>query len=429
MKAFLKQVVVFVLSWLARLVLARYKPQVVAITGSVGKTGTKDAIYSVLKAVKRVRKSEKSFNSELGVPLTVLGLPNAWSSPFGWAENILDGLFLLVFRQDYPDWLVLEVGADHPGDIESLSKWLHPDTVVLTRFPEVPVHVEHFGSREAVIEEKRYLRRALRDNGTLIVNADDELLLTEPLGPGQRRLTYGLGKDAEVRASKVTVVYENNVPVGVETTVRFQDSEGTLTLRDTLGTHQVYALLAGITVGISEGMSLTHALDALRDHQAPKGRMRLLPGIEQSVLIDDSYNSSPIAVAAALDTLAGLRAKGRKIAVLGDMMELGEFSVEEHHRVGALVKERADVFFAVGVRMKDAAAGAREAGMSSDVIAALPESKKAAEALKDIVGEGDIVLIKGSQSTRMERVVEALLADPKLDKVKLVRQDAEWKTR
>lgn len=429
MKSFLKKIVVWILALEARFVLYRYKPEVVAVTGSVGKTGTKDAIYSVLKSVKKVRKSEKSFNSEVGVPLTVLGLPNAWSSLFGWAENIADGLLLMLFKQEYPEWLVLEVGADHPGDIASLARWFRPATVVLTRFPEVPVHVEFFGSREAVIEEKRHLRRALRENGTLIVNADDELLVEEPVGPLQRRLTYGFGAHADVRASRPLVRYEKGVPQGISCTVTFQDHSHELYLKDTLGTHQLYALLAGITVGVSEGMTLEHTIDALEGHAAPPGRMRILAGVEGSVLIDDTYNSSPIAAGAAVEALGKLKCSGRRIAVLGDMMELGEFSVEEHQKLGRAVAAYADVFVSVGVRMKAAAAAARAAGMSEDTVAVLPDSRKAAEALRDIVGKGDVVLLKGSQSTRMERAVEALLRNPGIDKSLLVRQDVEWKSR
>jgi UDP-N-acetylmuramoyl-tripeptide--D-alanyl-D-alanine ligase len=423
-----KSIVVYLLTREASIALRKYKPQVVAITGSVGKTGTKDAVFSVLRTAHRVRKSEKSFNSEIGVPLTVLGLPNAWSSFGGWGENILDGLFLIVTRQDYPNWLVLEVGADHPGDIRRLKSWLAPHVVVLTRFPEVPVHVEFFGSREAVIEEKRELRRALRDTGTLIVNADDEIVREEPIGPAQRKLSYGFAKDATVRGLRPLIRYEKGKPVGVSCTVTFLNEKTELRLDGTVGTHQLYALLAATTVGVSEGMTLAHAIEACTGHAAPPGRMRVLEGKEGSVLIDDTYNSSPVAAHAALDSLHQIKCKGRRIAVLGDMMELGEFSVSEHRKLGRHVGEVADIFVAVGVRMKEAVETATAEGLSDSQVHVVGDSNAAATLVSELVQEGDVVLLKGSQSTRMERTVKVLLRNHE-DEDKLVRQGSEWEQR
>src|SRR3989338_1816365 len=162
MKNLFKKLIVFIITLQARAVLRKYKPMIVAVTGSVGKTSTKDAIYAVLSKSARVRKSEKSFNSEIGLPLTILGAPNAWSNPFRWLANIVDGLFLIWFDAPYPEWLVLEVGADRPGDIRSLAGWLPVDIAVITRLPEVPVHVEFFDSPEAVVEEKASLIDAIK---------------------------------------------------------------------------------------------------------------------------------------------------------------------------------------------------------------------------------------------------------------------------
>lgn len=429
MKSLLKHIVVFILTWEARIALWKYKPSIVGITGSVGKTSTKDAVYSVLKAKYRVRKSEKSFNSELGVPLTVLGLPNAWNSLWGWMENILDGLALILTHQDYPEWLVLEIGADHPGDIVAVTRWIKPNITVLTRFPEVPVHVEFFDSREAVIEEKRALRRALVDDGTLVLNADDELVADEPVAAGQHRLTYGFSKLADVRGSRPLIRYSKSVPRGISCTVTFLNERQDLLLEHTVGAHHLAALLAAITVGVSEGMTLAHAIQALGNHAAPPGRMRILPGTNSSTLIDDTYNSSPIAALSALETLSDIKCTGRRIAILGDMMELGEYSSEEHEKLGRAAAAHADMLVAVGIRMQTAATAAREAGMHAAHVHVVADSTAAADLLKTIIGAGDIVLCKGSQSMRMERTVEALLEKPEVDKDKLVRQDAEWKAR
>src|SRR3989344_3802688 len=129
MKLFLKQILISILKLEAKLVLKKYKPKIVAITGSVGKTSTKDAVYAALSKFYFVRKSEKSFNSEIGLPLTILGVPNGWSNIFLWIKNIIHGLELILTREDYPEWLVLEIGADKPGDIKSVAKWLYADVV------------------------------------------------------------------------------------------------------------------------------------------------------------------------------------------------------------------------------------------------------------------------------------------------------------
>ncbi len=429
MKHLFKKVVVAVLTFEASIALRKYRPKVVGVTGSVGKTSTKDAIHAVLASKATARKSEKSFNSEVGVPLTVLGLPNAWLSVRGWLVNILDGALHLVFKTPYPEWLVLEIGADRPKDIQSLCRWVRPDIAVLTRFPEVPVHVEFFGSRDAVLEEKRELRRALRGDGTLIVNADDAEVYAEPTREGQRKLSYGLSEHADVRAESCEVRYEDGAPVGMEIVVRFQNERISLPIHGVLGTHQVYPALAALAVGLSEGFVLTDMVAPLSALERSPGRMRLIPGRTRTTLIDDTYNASPIAVQAALDTLKGLITKGSRIAVLGDMMELGDFSVEEHRRVGTKAAECVHVFVAVGVRMREAAAHARANGMSAGSIFECGDAKEAAMLVAGILTEGDIVLVKGSQSMRMERVVEALMAEPERKKELLVRQDTEWEVR
>jgi len=174
MKSIFKKIVVLIIQWEAVFVLKKYKPKIVAVTGSVGKTSTKDAIFTVMSAKFFVRKSEKSFNSEIGVPLTILGCSNAWNNPILWVKNIIEGFMLIVLKNHYPKWLVLEVGADRPGDIESIAKWLKPDVVVLTALPDVPVHIEYFDSLEEIIKEKEYLLGALKEDGILILNNDDE---------------------------------------------------------------------------------------------------------------------------------------------------------------------------------------------------------------------------------------------------------------
>lgn len=429
MKALAKKVVALLLTWEARATLRRFKPKIVAVTGSVGKTSTKDAVFSIFSGRIHTRKSEKSFNSEIGVPLTVLGLPNAWNSLVGWVENIASGFLLLLTKRSYPEWLVLEVGADRPGDIASIAHWLHPDIVVLTRFPDVPVHVEYFGSKEAVIEEKRHLRRALLPTGTLVVNADDPIIRTEQVREGQHLLSYGFTKDAVVRASALRVTYTKHKPTGIAYKVAYQEETLQIALPGVLGVQHVYPMLAAITCGLAEGMSFSAMPELAATHTPAPGRMRILDGMHNTVLIDDTYNASPVAVEAAVTAAGFLKRTGKLFVVLGDMLELGEYSVDEHKRISGIVSEHATDFYAVGIRMRAAGAAAREQGKEGLNVLEFENAEQAVGALLQTVGEGDVVLVKGSQSMRMERVVKALLNDSSQAGELLVRQDSEWRER
>lgn len=428
MKALLKAVVVFLLTLEARIVLWRHKPKVVAVTGSVGKTSTKDAIFTLLSHGTHARKSQKSFNSEFGVPLTVLGLPTAWSSPLAWLENLWEGLLVALFSREYPEWLVLEVGADRPGDIRRAG-WIQPHVAVYTHFPDVPVHVEFFDSPEAVVKEKRELGKALRTDGTLVVNADDPKMQHEELRDGQHVLSYGFAEHASVRASEVSVAYQDGVPYGMAATVQFQDQTLQLTLPGVLGRHHLYGPLAALAVAAAEGRSLAGATtEAFAAHTPPPGRMRMLTGKDSVVLIDDTYNASPAAVAAGLDALSLLDVNKTRVLILGDMMELGSFSVEAHRTVGEQVGKVANVFIAVGVRMRGAAEAAQAENMHCTVHT-VRSAEDAVALLPEAIPHGAVVYVKGSQSMRMERVVEALLAEPEKADELLVRQEKEWKER
>ena len=435
MRTIFKNAVVWIITLEARAVLRKYKPKVVAVTGSVGKTSTKDAIYAVLAKSYRVRKSEKSFNSEIGLPLTVLGAPNAWNNPFRWLANIVDGLFLIWFDTPYPEWLVLEVGADRPGDIRSLSGWLPVDIAVITRLPEVPVHVEFFDSPEAVVEEKASLIDAIKPGGVLALFADDPrtLGLQHRLpAPDARIITFGFEEGADVRGEHVALLREEGSetwPIGMTATITADGVSVPLEVAGAVGPHAFLPALAAAAVGRALDKHLSDIVGALESYDPPPGRMRLVPGIKRTLIIDDTYNASPAATIAALDTLALVAPKGRKIFAIGDMLELGRHSVEEHRKVGAHAAATADFLVTVGFRARDIAAAALDNGMSENNILQFEDAGKAGRELQNLLKEGDCILVKGSQSIRMERVVEEVMAEPTEAPRLLVRQDAEWKRR
>ncbi len=432
MKSFFKKIIVVLLELEAKAVLRKYKPRIVAVTGSVGKTSTKDAIYALMKEGAYVRKSEKSFNSEIGLPLAILGRPNAWQNPLLWIENLLDGLFLLFVRARYPMWLVLEVGADRPGDIYRIARWLPVDIAVITRLPEVPVHVEFFDSAEAVALEKASLIAALKNGGSLILYADDERVRALAVrAPSAKVLTFGLSPEADIRIGAVQVLYEegkHKKPIGMQAHLIVGEEQAPIEVVGTVGVHSLMPMLAAAAVGKALGKSLPDILSALKSYTPPQGRMHLIAGIKNTTIIDDTYNSSPAAVEAALDALK-LVAGGRKIAVMGDMLELGRHATPEHKKAGAHVAKVADILLTVGFRARDIAQGAEDNGMQDSQIFQFEDAGRAGRELQNLLQEGDTILIKGSQSIRMERTVEEIMAEPERARELLVRQDEEWRKR
>ena len=429
MKNILKPIVVSLLAFFARLVVRRYSPRIVMVTGSVGKTSTKDAVAAALGARFFVRKSEKSFNSEFGVPFTILGVGNPWDDPFEWLSLMKRAFALLLLPNHYPNMLVLEVGADKPGDLAGILRITTPDAVVVTRLPEVPVHVEAYASPEAVREEEFSPAYALPAAAPLIISADDAYARSNVIRTAARTLSYGVAEDATVRVSGIGFYEHDEKVVGMRANVLVNGENKEFVVRGSVGATQLSPVAAALAAALAFDIPIPEALVALEAYEPPPGRGRLFAGKKGSLIIDDSYNSSPIAVEEALATLKTFPHAKRRIAVLGDMLELGRYSVVEHGRIAALVGESADIIATVGIRAR-AFASVAEASRAQSRDAALhfDNARAAAAVLPNMVKEGDVILVKGSQSIRTERIVEALLADP-ADTSKLVRQERKWKQK
>lgn len=429
MKEFIRNIIVALLTFEAQSVLKKYKPKIILVTGSVGKTSTKDAVYAALKNHTFVRKSEKSFNSDIGVPLTVLGVPNGWGSAVQWLKNLTEGFLMLILTTPYPRWLIIEVGADRPGDISKRLSWIKPDVVIVTRIPDVPVHVEYYASPEDVLKEEAYPIAKLVPGTTAILNSDDRHVSGIVSPEGVLRLTYGVSKEADVRASHYRVLTKQGVPNGISFSVSYKEEKKHFSVYGVLGQTYVYAILAGISGGLSAGATLSGMASLGEDYEPPPARMRLIQSKSGGVIIDDSYNASPVATEEALRSLRGAPAIGRRIAVLADMLELGSYSADEHKRIGTIAKECVDILVTLGVRARRIAEQARESGMNESAVHSFENSSEIITFLTQELQIGDVVLIKGSQSMRMERVVKALMAEPEKAETMLARQDAEWLTR
>jgi UDP-N-acetylmuramoyl-tripeptide--D-alanyl-D-alanine ligase len=416
MKAFFRFIIGSLLSFKARDFLRQHHVQVIAVTGSIGKTSTKEAIYTVLKERFNVYSSKKSFNTEFGLSLAVLQEEESgFTSPLAWLRILRRVLF--VKKVPYQK-IVLEMGADKPGDLKKLMKIASPQISVVTNVNLVHLAEGQFKNVEAIAREKGTLIRFLPKSGVAVLNADDERV--NQMNTPAFRFTYGVRRPAILMAKDVRASARD-----LKFTVTFRNESEKFTV-PVVGLFQIYVLLPAIAVGLQMGMKLSEISKGLAGFKLPSGRMNPIAGIHKSQIIDSSYNASPRAVEAALDLLAELKAK-RKIAALGTMNELGELSYEAHIKAGRKAAQAADILVAVGHEASILKKGAMEGGMKEEKIFTFFDSDTAGSRFQSLVKEGDLILVKGSQNkVRMERFVKALMKNPEQAEFLLCRQGSYW---
>lgn len=431
MKTILKAPIAALLAGLASAIVRKYKPKIVMVTGSVGKTSTKEAVAAALSKSFNVRKSAKGFNSDFGVPFTIIGVLNPWASIPAWLGVFVEALGLIFFPHRYPNMLVLEVGADRPGDLNRILKIATPDEVVVTLLPSVPVHVEAYETPAAVRDEEFTPALALAQNAPLIISADDENAIGLSKKLEVRVSTFGVADDATVQVKDVAPWFDGGVLQGMQATFVIEDRSYPFQVKGVFGRTQMNAPAAALAAALALDLTPRLALAGLAAYDPPPGRARILKGIKETLLIDDSYNSSPIALQEIMSSLSLLpRGKGKRhVGILGDMLELGRYSVAEHTRAGHLAKDAFDLLITVGPRARTIGETAVADGMPEGSVFSFDNSIDAAPAIASMLMEGDTVLIKGSQSgVRLERITKALLANSQ-DARHLVRQEREWLKR
>jgi UDP-N-acetylmuramoyl-tripeptide--D-alanyl-D-alanine ligase len=348
--------------------------RVVGVTGSIGKTITKEAAYSVLSKSFPTLKSEENLNNEIGLPLALLALEETHTK------------------------VVLEMGMYALGEIAQLAAIALPQVGVVTNVSHS--HLERLGSLESIAQAKAELIQALPPDGTAILNGDDPRVKAMKSMTEAQVLYYGLSPDCHLRASHV----ESRGLDGI----RFRMHYGHETLHvkvPLLGRHSVHTALAAAAVGLTEAQPWGRIVAGLRD-MAVQLRLIATPGLNGSTIIDDSYNASPTSTLAALKLLAEL--KGRKIAVLGDMLELGSYEEEGHRKVGRRVAEVTDKLVTVGALGAIIGREAVAIGMDKDDVFFAEDNLQAVLFLQGIVDPGDLILIKGSRGMHMEEIVAQL---------------------
>ncbi|TMF27062.1 MAG: UDP-N-acetylmuramoyl-tripeptide--D-alanyl-D-alanine ligase [Chloroflexi bacterium] len=347
----------------------------VGITGNVGKTTTKEAASAALGARYRVLRSAASFNNEIGVPMTFLGVEPSHQVA------------------------VIEIGFYVPGEIADLATLVRPRVGIITRIPEQPVHYSRTPSVEAIAAGKAELIEALPADGVALLNADDLRVRALASRTRARVVLFGESADASLRATDVSAS-------GLEG-LRFvaHDGDARADVRLPLpGRHLVGAALAAIGAATALGVPLEEAAMALATMEAPAHRMSIRTAADQ-VVIDDSYNASPAAVQAALDVLGSVST--RRVAVIGDMLELGALSADAHEAAGRDAARKTDVLVGVGELARTMVSAAKAAGLGETYVVA--DGPEALLLLRRILRPGDTVLVKGSHSLALDRLADALV--------------------
>lgn len=353
----------------------QFSLRVTGITGSVGKTSTKELSYRVVAQKYRPLYTQGNYNNEIGLPLTILQLDDKFDSA------------------------VLEMGMYDVGEISTLCQITQPQIGVVTNIG--PSHLERLGTMERIVEAKRELVESLPADGVAVLNRDDPLVMSMAPHTKAQVFTYGLSEEADLWADEI-------YSAGLEGMqfVLHHAGEALHVKVPLLGRHSVHTALRAAAVGLHYGLRWDEIIAGLQD-KAAQLRLVAIPGPNESLLLDDTYNASPASGIAALNLLAELNAT-RKIAVLGDMAELGSFEEAGHRKVGCRAASVVDLLITLGPKAKLIAEEALACGLKTAQVHTLMETEAVLAHLRNIAQPGDTILIKGSRSLAMETIVAEL---------------------
>lgn len=436
MKGTKKRILEKILRHMAIKVLDKYEPKIVAVTGSVGKTSTKEMVWTVLSSKFETRKNIKNYNNEIGVPLTILGQESGEGSIINWLKIFQNWRKMMASSDPYPEVLVLEMGADHPGDIQYLCNFVPIKVGILTNIGIS--HLEHFITKKAITKEKGILLMSVNSDGAAIYNYDNVDCRKVSQKAKAKKLSYGFDPQADFYASDLINSYDNQldeqgnlIPFfnGLSFKLNYSGKIIPIRMRYCIGKPQIYSALAALAAGTFFEINLFDSIKAIEKFRPYQGRMNLIKGKNNTLIVDDTYNSAPDSVLAALDAIKDIKMK-RKIVVLGDMLELGKENQTAHQQmVQAVLESGADLFIAVGKRMNVAVKKFQVANQTKNIFFGYNSPIDAGEKLKTLINSGDLVLVKGSQGMRMEKVVEAIMDQPEKKHDLLVRQDLKWQNK
>lgn len=409
--ALLRNWVVTMLWKRAKQVLTCDRPFVIVVTGSVGKTTTRDAIFSVLKADNvPVRSAGGNLNTEFGVPMAILGFDSPPHRIGQWIGVLWRSLFIRsVGEAGYR--LVLEFASDKDGDIAFLASHVPVDIAVFTRFTTA-----HARTQSEVATEKLALLNGLTKNAVVVTNADDPL--QKLTNNGYKVCSYGTG------TANVKYGVKSYTPSGIVMALTY--NQRAISVNTTLvASHQLLSIAAAAAVASLLKISEKALITQIEEFVPPRGRMRIIEGRKKTTIIDDSYNSSPAAAELAVAALKEFAGERRTVAILGNMNELGGHTVSAHIALGqAVARAKIGFLVAVGQNATRIVRGAREGGMPDQHMITFKTPEKLMSRLDHLIQSKDVILVKASQNgMRFERIVKLLMADPKQASKLLVRQD------
>ncbi len=415
----MKKILVLIIKHLAKAVISRHRPYIIAITGSYGKTTTKDILYSVLKTKLNVWKSYGNFNTEWGLPLSVINekkFPN--KNIFRWFV-LFAKFFNFIFNPfvKYPDYLILEMGVDKPGDMDYLLSVVKPDLTIITAVGQT--HLKSFGTVDNVLNEKVKLAKAVSSRGFIVANQDSKILSDYLKSNDYKFVSYSLSdKSSDVYADNIEFFInrpENSAGEGVLGGVKFsifyKGEEFLVSIKNTLSYGVVYSALASFVVGVQLGLGYSDILKGLNDlNSINKNRMFLKKFVNDSFLIDDSYNASPDAFEMAVDVVDNIEWGHRKVVIAGDMLDLGDISFESHSHIYDVLTNSFDLVVLVGdcfeeVYLKNSV----DKNSNVDVVFFEKDDYDAiTKYLKDNICEKDLVLLKASRGLKFEKILDRL---------------------
>ena len=359
----------FALGDIAKAYMKKYKVPTVGVTGSVGKTSTKDMISGVLAKKYNLLKSTGNHNNEIGMPLTILGM------------------------QEENDMAVLEMGMSAFGELDYLANIAKPDVAVITNIGMS--HIENLGSQEGILKAKLEITNYFSKDSVLFVNGDDKFLKT--VEGDFKVIRYGLGENCEIRGKDIL----NKGILGSEFTLLYEGKSYPVTVKAP-GEHNVYNALAAIGIGLHFGVSLEDAIDGVKNVELTDMRLTV-EEVGENIIIKDFYNAAPDSIRASLSVLKSVDGK-RRVAILGDVLEMGEFAEPEHRKLGKSAYECADVLITAGENARFIAEGAKDLGMAE--VVSFPDTDSCAGEIKKYIKSGDCILIKASRGMKFEKIYD-----------------------
>ena len=363
---------------LAEYYMSLFNPRVVAVTGSVGKTTTKDMISQVLSTKYKTLKTEGNLNNEIGLPLTVFKLDESYQAA------------------------VFEIGMSRAGEIGALAKIIKPDVGVITNIGDS--HIEHFEGRAGILNAKLEMIDHLSEDGRVILNGDDDLLKNAEI-PNRKKIFYGTGPSNDYRADGINI----NGLIGVAATIKYYENEFRINI-PTPGAHMVYNALAAAAVGDILGIPADGIKNGLESARPSKMRMDIINAPRGVTVINDVYNASPASVRAGIEVLSG--AGARRVCILGDMLELGEMGPGFHYDIGRYASlMQIDLIITAGDLSRETHRGAVENKNGNTEYVYFNNQDELLSEIRGLIREGDTVLVKASRGMGFEKTVAKLMAE------------------